>query len=47
MNVIIMLTVIGITILLCRYALAERNRAERQRKFMKNMNEFDSNRSKK
>ena len=38
--------VFGITVLFGRYAIAEGHRIERQKKFMKNMKEFDSKRSK-
>jgi len=41
MGTIILMVVIGITFLLGRYALAEGRRIESQKKFMKNMNEFD------
>jgi len=47
MGTIIFLTVIGITIFLGRYALAEGRRIESQKKFMKNMNEYDKNKNKK
>jgi len=41
MWVLILLTVIGITTLLGRYAIAEGQRVERQKKFMKDMENFD------
>ena len=46
MGTIILLAVIGVTILLGRYALAEGHRIERQKKYMKNMNNYESGRSK-
>ena len=42
MGTIILIVVIGITFLLGRYALAEGRKIEQQKKFMKNMNEFDA-----
>jgi len=47
MGTLIFLAVIGITILLGRYALAEGRRIESQKKFMKNMNDYDKNKNKK
>ena len=47
MGTLILLAVIGITILLGRYALAEADRIERQKKFMKNMKNFDNRKNKK
>ena len=38
---VIFIVVIAITALLGRYALAEGLRVEQQKKFMKNMNNFD------
>ena len=46
MGPIILLVVIAITVLLGRYALAEGHRIERQKKFTKNMNNYESGRSK-
>ena len=40
---VIFIVVIVITTLLGRYALAEGRRIEQQKKFMKNMNNFDKN----
>ena len=40
---VIFIVVIEITALLGRYALAEGRRAEQNKKFMKNMNNFDKN----
>ena len=42
MGTLIVIVVIGVTILLGRYALAEGRRIESQKKFMKNMNEYDN-----
>ena len=39
----IFIVVMVITVLLGRYALAEGRRIEQQKKFMKNMNNFDKN----
>ena len=47
MGTLILLAVIGITILLGRYALATADRIERQKKFMKNMNDFDTKKNRK
>ena len=47
MNTLIFIAIIVITILLGRYALAESQRIESQKKFMKNMDKFDSNKKKK
>ena len=41
MNTIIFIVVIVAIVLLGRYAIAEGQRAERQKKFMKNMNDFE------
>ena len=38
---LILISVVVITILLGRYALAEGRRVEQQKKFMRNMNNFD------
>ena len=46
MTILILLAVIGITVLLGRYAIAEGQRIERQKKFTKNMNNYESGRSK-
>ena len=43
MEIIILIAVIGITFLLGRYALAEGQRIERQKKFMRDMENFDKN----
>ena len=43
---VIFIIVIGVTVLLGRYALAERCRIEQQKKFMKNMNNFDKSKNK-
>ena len=43
MNTFIIIVIMVITVILGRYAIAEGQRAERQKKFMKNMNEFDKN----
>jgi len=42
MGILILLAVIGAIVLLGRYALAEGHRIEAQKKFMKNMNNFDT-----
>ena len=42
MEALIFLGVIAVIILLARYALAEGRRIESQKKFMKNMNNFDT-----
>ena len=42
MSTIIFIVVMVITVLLGRYAIAEGQRAERQKKFMKNMKEFEN-----
>jgi len=46
MGTLIFIAVIGVIILLGRYAIREGQRIESQKKFMKNMNEYDSGRSK-
>ena len=38
---VILLVVIGATVLLGRYAIAEGHRIEQQKKFMRNMKKFD------
>ena len=40
MGTLILLGVIGVTILLGRYAIAEGQRIEQQKKFMRNMENF-------
>ena len=40
---VIFIAVMVITVLLGRYAIAEGQKKERQKKFMKNMNNFDKN----
>tara|TARA_B110000196_G_C20794100_1_gene496951 strand:- start:46 stop:198 length:153 start_codon:yes stop_codon:yes gene_type:complete len=47
MNTVIFIAIMVIAVLLGRYALAEGQRIESQKKFMKNMNKFDSNKNKK
>mgnify|MGYP003627062556 CR=1 FL=1 len=42
MGTIIIIVVMVITVILGRYAIAEGQRKEQQKKFMKNMNEFDN-----
>mgnify|MGYP003635199742 FL=1 len=42
----ILIVVVIITILLRRYAIGEGQRVERQKKFMKDMEDFDSKRTK-
>mgnify|MGYP003642029571 FL=1 len=42
----ILIVVVIITILLGRYAIGEGQRVERQKKFMKDMEDFDSKRTK-
>ena len=42
MGILILLAVIAAIVLLGRYALAEGHRIEAQKKFMKNMNNFDT-----
>ena len=42
MGTVIFIVVMAITILLGRYALAEGRKIEGQKKFMKNMDRFDS-----
>jgi hypothetical protein len=46
MEVVICIFVMVFVIVLGRYAIAEGQRIESQKKFMKNMNEFDLNRIK-
>jgi|TARA_R110000803_G_scaffold43972_8_gene93397 hypothetical protein len=46
MGTLILIVVIGVTILLGRYALAEGRRIESQKRFRKNVNDYDSGRSK-
>jgi len=41
MEILIFITVIVITFLLGRYAISEGQRIEQQKKFMKNMEEYD------
>ena len=41
MTILILLAVIGITVLLGRYAIAEGQRVERQKKMLKNMENFN------
>ena len=41
MNTIIFIVIMTITVILGRYAIAEGQRIESQKKFMKNMNNFD------
>ena len=45
-STIILITVLVVTFYLGRYAIREGQRIESQKRFMKNMNEFDSGRSK-
>ena len=40
---VILVIVIAVTVLLGRYAIAEGQRVESQKKFMKNMESFDKN----
>jgi len=47
MEVFVFIGVIVVVILLGRYAIAEGQRLESQKRFMKNMNEFDSRKNKK
>tara|TARA_B100001079_G_scaffold81575_1_gene70025 strand:- start:387 stop:530 length:144 start_codon:yes stop_codon:yes gene_type:complete len=47
MGTLIFLAVMAVIILLGRYALAEGHRIESQKKFMKNMNDYDKNKNKK
>tara|TARA_R110000744_G_scaffold134469_1_gene243500 strand:+ start:58 stop:198 length:141 start_codon:yes stop_codon:yes gene_type:complete len=42
METVIFIVIMVITVILGRYAIAEGQRTERQKKFMKNMNEFDN-----
>ena len=42
MGTLILIVVIAVTILLGRYALAQGRKIESQKKFMKNMNEYDN-----
>jgi hypothetical protein len=44
---VILIIVIGVIVLLGRYALAEGRRIENHKKFLNNMNNFDKNNSKK
>ena len=46
MSTLILITVIVVTFYIGRYAIREGQRIESQKRFMKNMNEFDSGRSK-
>ena len=41
MGTVIFIAVMVITVILGKYAIAEGQRAERQKKFMKNMNDFE------
>jgi len=41
MEILILVVVVGVTILLGRHAIAEGQRIERQKKFMKDMEEWD------
>ena len=47
MEVFVFIGVIVVVILLGRYAISEGQRLESQKRFMKNMNEFDSRKNKK
>ena len=47
MGTLIVIVVIGVTILLGRYALAEGRRIESQKRFMKNMNDYDKKKQQK
>ena len=40
---VILIIIIAITVLLGRYAIAEGQRVESQKKFIRNMNNFDKN----
>ena len=42
MGTFIIIVVMTITVILGKYAIAEGQRTERQKKFMKNMNEFEN-----
>jgi len=46
MGAVIFIVVIGVTILLGRYAVAEGHRLESQKKFMKNMDKFNNKKNK-
>tara|TARA_R110002167_G_scaffold284069_1_gene489271 strand:- start:1426 stop:1608 length:183 start_codon:yes stop_codon:yes gene_type:complete len=46
MNMLILIGVMIAIVLLGRYALTEGRRIESQKKFMKNMNDYDTGRSK-
>jgi hypothetical protein len=46
METLILLAVIGITVLLGRYAIAEGQRIERHKKFMKDMEDYDKKKKK-
>tara|TARA_R110002020_G_scaffold391303_4_gene601713 strand:- start:1426 stop:1569 length:144 start_codon:yes stop_codon:yes gene_type:complete len=41
MGMLILLVVVGVTVMLGRYAIAEGQRVERHKKFMKDMENFD------
>ena len=47
MGTLIVIVVIGVTILLGRYALAQGRKIESQKKFMKNMNDYDKKKQQK
>ncbi len=44
MSTLIVITIVALVILLGRYAIAEGQRIERNKKFMKNMNNYDKKR---
>ena len=46
-GVVILLIVIGVVALLGRWAIAEGHRIEQQKKFHRNMNNFDKNKKQK
>jgi len=45
MEILILLVVIGVTVMLGRYAISEGQRQERHKKFIEDMNKWDSGRS--
>ena len=47
MEVLILLVVVGVTVMLGRYAIQEGQRVERQKKFMEDMENFDNNKKRK
>ena len=42
MDLLLCIFVVGLTVILCRYIMSEGYRIDRHKKFMKNMDEFDT-----